>query len=234
VLRTLAEVNSYAYSTAKDALWINLYGSNQLTTKLLGKPLKVTQNTEYPWHGRVTIEIHECPPAEFALKLRLPGWADSPSLRVPGLAEALKVEPNSYAEVRRRWKPGDIVELQLGMEPKLMESHPLVEETSDQVAIKCGPIVYCLESSELPEEIPMENVAISKDTKLRGPFASEVLQGVSVIEADAVLKSSPEWHNELYRPLKRAEETKLKVRFIPYYAWANRGPTEMTVWLPVN
>lgn len=234
VLRTLAEVNSYAYSTTKDALWINLYGSNQLATKLLGKPLKVTQSTDYPWNGRVKIEIHECPPGEFALKMRVPGWADSPSLRVSGSADARRIEPNSYAEVRRRWKPGDTVELQLGMEPKLMESHPLVEETTDQVAIKCGPIVYCLESPELPKGAQMEDVAISKDTKLRGPLVTDVLHGAGTIEADVVLKSSPEWRNELYRPLKRAEETKLKVRFIPYYAWANRGPTEMTVWLPMN
>jgi DUF1680 family protein len=234
VLRTIAEVNGYAYSTTKDALWINLYGSNQLATKLLRKPLKLTQSTEYPWNGRVRIEIYQCPSDEFALKLRIPGWADVPSLQVSGSADSLKAEPNSYAEVRRRWKPGDIIELHLGMTPKLMESHPLVEETSDQVAIKCGPLVYCLESAEFPKGVRMEDVAIAKGTKLRGPLASDLLQGVSVIEADVVVKSSPKWQHELYRPLKRAEETKLKVRFIPYYAWANRGPTEMTVWLPTN
>ncbi len=77
VLRTIAEVSGYAYSKTDDAIWINLYGGNKLATSLMDKPLKLTQQTNYPWDGRVRITIERCPASEFALKLRIPGWAES-------------------------------------------------------------------------------------------------------------------------------------------------------------
>jgi DUF1680 family protein len=180
----------------------------------------------------VRIQLEECPPDDFALKLRVPRWADKPSLRVSGSASDRKLEPDTYAEVRRRWKPGDVVELRLGMAPKFMESHPLVEETSRQVAIQRGPVVYCLESLELPKGVRIRDVAIAKGAELRHSFEPELLQGVGIVETDVVASSSSEWKQELYRPLSTASVKKMKVRLIPYFAWANRGKSEMSVWLP--
>jgi DUF1680 family protein len=165
---------------------------------------------------------------------RVPGWADEPSLRILGTASDRKLEPNTYAEVRQRWKPGDVVELRLGMMPKLMESHPLVEETKHQVAIQRGPIVYCLESQELPKGTHIHDVAIATDAKLRHSYEPELLDGVGVVATEVLLASSADWQQQLYRPLSTVNGKAMKIRFIPYYAWANRGPSEMTVWLPRN
>jgi len=234
VLRTIAEVNGYAYGKTDEAIWINLYGANQLSTAWQGQPLKITQSTDYPWDGRVRIHINECADEELTLRMRIPGWAKSPTLRTSWSEETRKAVPNTYTEIRRRWKPGDALELQLNLAPKLMESHPLVEETSNQVAVKCGPIVYCLESPELPEGVQIQDIAIAKAPNLQGVFDAALLGGVVVIEADALVKSSPKWKDELYRSIEPVSEKRIRVRFIPYYAWANRGPSEMSVWLPMR
>jgi DUF1680 family protein len=232
VLRTIAQVNGYAYGASEDAIWVNLYGANRLTTELFGKPLTLVQRTDYPWDCTVLVKIEECPPDEFALKLRVPDWADSPTMRVSGSGSSRKLVPNTYAEVRRHWKQGDVVELRLGMKPKFMESHPLVEEAKNQVSIKCGPIIYCLESRELPKGMHIQDVAIAKDAVLSYSFEPKLLEGVGVVETDIVTNSSPDWQDELYRPLATSSGNKMRVRFIPYFAWSNRGMSEMSVWLP--
>ena len=234
VLRTIAEVNGFAYSTSEDAVWINLYGGNALAMELNGKPLKLRQTTNYPWDGNVRIAVAECPAREFALKLRIPGWAESATIRVNGKAANMHATPGSYAEIRRRWKPGDVVELELPMPARLIEANPLVEEARNQVAIERGPIVYCLESPDLPNGVRVEDVSIPADAELVARFDPQLLGGVTVIETAAIVKPSGDWSDKLYRPLSRERQRGIRVRFIPYFAWSNRGASEMSVWLPVK
>jgi hypothetical protein len=255
VLRTIAEVNGYAYSKTEDAVWVNLYGGSTLSTTLSGKPLKLTQQTNYPWEGDIRVTFQECPDARFALKLRIPGWADGATIRVNGegvrhlfvggASEATErvrdkkvpdpfAAPATYAEIRRRWQPGDVVDLILPMPARLIEANPLVEETRNQVAIQRGPMVYCLESPDLPDGVRMPDVVVPADAKLTVRIDRDLLQGVAVIEADVLARPSGDWSGTLYRPLGRKRETTFRARFIPYYAWSNRGPSEMTVWLPLK
>jgi DUF1680 family protein len=234
VLRTIAEVGSYAYSKADDAIWINLYGSNRLSTRLGNHPLKLSQKTNYPWDGRVQITINECPAVEFSLNLRIPVWADQATIQVNGLAASTPAKPGTYAELRRTWKAGDVVELRLPMQVRLIEANPLVEETRNQVAIKRGPIVYCLESPDLPKDVRVSDVSIGADAKFSEQYDSDLLNGVTVIETQVSAKSTGDWDGKLYRTLGDGPERKIKGRFVPYYAWANRGKSEMTVWLPLK
>jgi DUF1680 family protein len=234
VLRTLAEVNGYAYSKSDDAIWINLYGDNSLSTALNNEPLKLTQQTDYPWDGQVRITIDAAPKRAFAMKLRIPGWAEAASIRVNGSTVDDKTDPATYAELRRRWQPGDVVELQLAMRARLIEANPLVEEVRNQVAIQRGPIVYCLESTDLPNGVRVQDVGIAADVKLAARFDSELLGGVTAIDANVVAKPSGNWQGKLYRPVQRATERAIRIRFVPYYTWSNRGPSEMSVWLPTN
>jgi DUF1680 family protein len=234
VLRTIAEVNGYAYSKTADAIWINLYGGSVLSTQLNGKPLKLTQQTNYPWDGRVQATIDECPTDEFSLKCRIPGWAESAALYVNGEPAGVNTVPATYAEIRRRWTAGDVVRLDLAMPPQLIEAHPLVEETLNQVAVKRGPIVYCLESCDLPKDVRLQDVRIAADSTLSDRYDGRLLSGVAVIEGTVVANRADSWGNSLYRPLRVDDEREFQARFIPYYAWANRTPSEMTVWLPLK
>ncbi len=234
VLRMIAEVNGYAYSMTDDAVWVNLYGGNKLATKLNGQPLVLEQVATYPWDGDVKITVEECPESEFALKMRIPGWAESAQLCVNGTAVEVPALPGTYAEITRRWKKGDVVELELPMPARLIEANPLVEETRNQVAIQRGPVVYCLESSDLPTDVRVQDVVISADAKLTAQFDSGMLKGVTVLEANVVARVSQDWKGTLYRPARDKEEKMILARFIPYYAWSNRGKSEMSVWLPVR
>jgi len=234
VLRTIAQVNAYAYSKSANAVWVNLYGGSVLSSDIGNQPLRLAQETDYPWDGRVRIMIEECPGSEFALMLRIPGWAESAQLSVNNTAVPMKLTLSSYAEVRRTWKPGDVIELVLPMPARMIEAHPLVEETRGQVAIMRGPLVYCLESTDLPGWGRVHDVVLPANTTLRAKYDPQLLQGVTVVEADAIVQRSANWNGELYRPLHRGLEERVNIKLIPYYAWGNRGPVEMTVWLPVR
>jgi uncharacterized protein len=234
VLRTIAEVSGLAYSTSKDTIWVNLYGGNELSTELNGKPLKLTQTTNYPWDGKIKIVVDECPTTEFALKLRIPGWAEGATIRVNGKQQGEAEAAGKYSEVRRLWKEGDTVELNLPMHARLIEANPLVEENRNQVAVERGPIVYCLESADLPEGVRVGDVSIPADAKLVARFEPQVLGGVTVIETTGVAHPSGDWSKQLYRPLERGKGREIPLRLIPYFAWSNRGPSEMSVWLPLD
>jgi DUF1680 family protein len=234
VLRTIAEVNGYAYSQTDRAIWVNLYGGNKLSATLNGKPLELSQSTEYPWGGRIRITVDRCPQTEFSLRLRIPGWADGATICINDSAAGVNPSPGTYAEIHRRWEPGDIIELNLPMPIRLMEANPLVEETLNQVAIQRGPIVYCLESHDLPSGVRVQDVAVPANANFTVRFDAELLQGVAVIAANFTVNASESWDGKLYRPLQARPGRHVKARLIPYYAWSNRGPSEMSVWLPVR
>ncbi len=230
VARTIAQVHTYAYGRSDRGVWVHLFGASALDTALPdGRKIKLKQETEYPWDGRVKITIGEVPEGEFSLFVRIPGWVDGATLRVND--KPVDAKPNSYAELRRVWKAGDAVELVLPLKPRLVESHPLVEETRNHLAVMRGPLVYCLESPDLPKGVTVSDVLLPRDAKLASRFEKAPFGGVAVIECKAETATGP-WGEQLYREFKPAESKSIDLKLIPYYAWANRGKSEMTVWLP--
>src|SRR5262249_15470401 len=235
VARTVAQASTYAYGRSDRGLWVHLYGGSSLDTDLPGKGrLKLTQKTEYPWDGKVTLTIDRAPEEEFSLFLRVPGWSKGATLRVNGRAEEEAPRSGTYAEVRRKWKAGDVVELDLPMPAVLLQAHPLVEEARNHVAVKRGPIVYCLESADLPTKVTVLTVAIPPAATFTPRFDRKLLGGVMVLEGKAQHNAEPAWGDELYREYRPAQSKAIDVKLIPYYAWGNRGPSEMTVWLPLG
>ena len=114
----------------------------------------------------------------------------------------------------------------------LMESHPLVEETRNQMAVMRGPLVYCLEDKDLPPGVAIENVRIERDAKWQVRHEANLLHGVTVLETQARVVSQTKDATALYRRVPAAKADSVLLRLIPYYAWCNRGVSEMTVWLP--
>lgn len=151
VVRTIAQVSNYAYSISDEGLWFNLYGGNEVNARLKdGSKLDINQETNYPWDGHITLTIKQAGPNPYSLFLRIPAWTNNAQVKVNAEVMNIDLSPGKYAELNRKWKKGDQVELVLPMEAQLVEANPLVEETRNQVAIKRGPVVYCLESSDLP------------------------------------------------------------------------------------
>ncbi len=235
LVRTVAESAVYAYAKSEDTIWVNLYGSGSVMVRLSGsQELKLTQQTEYPWNGRVRITISECGKNEFALRLRVPGWANGASVRINYQPVDVSAKPGSYLEIRRAWHAGDTIDLELPMTTRLMEANPLVEEDLNQVAVQRGPMVYCLESMDLPHGIKMNDVSIPANIRLGARYDQRLLGGIAVLEGKALARSNGSWTGKLYRELELAKSQSVAVRFIPYFVWANRGPSEMSVWLPLE
>jgi DUF1680 family protein len=234
LVRTIAESSDYSYGKSRDAVWVNLYGSSILNTRLdNGEIIKLEQETDYPWNGRVRIKILECGKKKFSLKLRIPGWAQGAGVRInDGLADN-SPKPQSYFEIRRQWHPGDFVDLNLPMPVRLIQANPLVEEDLNQLAIQRGPVVYCLESPDLPREVNISDVLIPTDIQLTTRYDRRLLDGVVILEGQALLRPPIDWTGKLYRDFKPEELRRFDVQFIPYCVWQNRGPSEMSVWLPM-
>ena len=168
------------------------------------------------------------------MRLRIPDWVEQPVLKINGQVSGGALKPGSYRELRRNWKTGDVVELDLPMPVVLMESHPLVEENRNQVAVMRGPIVYCLENKDLPQGVTMDNVRIARDAKWTVRHEPNFLNGVTVLETQARVVPQAKDAAALYRRVSAGKDDGFLLRMIPYYAWCNRGVGEMTVWLPTQ
>jgi hypothetical protein len=241
VVRIIAEAHNYVYSLSPETLWIHLYGANELDTEWTdGGRIKARMETDYPWDGAVKLTIQEAPDQPFAIRLRIPGWCapKGATLEVNGVAVEGPVTPGSYAEAKRAWKAGDTVELSLPMGIDLLEANPMVEETINQVAVRRGPLVYCLESNDLPEGVRIEDVALVNDARHRQfTLKREEVAGsrVVVVEVSAQQIKRETWQpGQLYRPVSASTPEEVRVTLVPYYAWGNRGDTEMMVWLPLR
>jgi len=234
LVRTLAEMGGYAYGKSSNAVWVNLYSGSTLTTTLGVAPLKLTQETEYPWNGRVRVTINECGSAPFALKLRIPGWAKGASARINLEPAAETSAAGTYFELSRAWKAGDVVELDIPMPVQRIEANPLVEETLGQVALKRGPVVYCLESADVPAGNCVMDMCVPEGADFLARYDQRMLGGVVTLDATLLAKPTGDWRGQLYREVKPADAKPVKARLIPYYAWGNRGKSEMSVWLRRN
>jgi DUF1680 family protein len=235
LVRTIAESADYAYAKTDDAIWVNLYGGSDLETQLAnGEKIKLSQETEYPWNGHVRIKIVDCGKKEFGLKLRIPNWANGASVRINNSPADFSPLLESYFEVKRTWNAGDFVDLELPMPVRLMQANPLVEEDINQVAIQRGPIVYCLESPDLPAGVKISDVFIPSDIKLASRYDSRLLAGVVVLEGKALTRQNDKWSNQLYRELRPDDFKPINIKLIPYSVWQNRGKSEMSVWLPLS
>lgn len=232
VTRTVAEVGNYAYNISKEGLYVNLYGSNQLKTKSLnGEEIEIEQQTNYPWDGKITLKIVKAPKDLQNFFLRIPGWSQNAEVSINNSKITDRIVSGTYLKLNQKWKKGDVIELNLPMPVELMEANPLVEEVKNQVAVKRGPLVYCLESDQLPAKISVNDVALN----LKSNFATNNFtlnnRNLVSIDAEAVINSNNSWNKSLYKPLSSKDATAVQVKLIPYFAWGNKGKGEMTVWM---
>lgn len=233
-VRTIAEVQNYMYSFSDSALYVTMYGANKLSTKLSdGSSLVLEQQTNYPWSGQVKLVIKEAPAYTYSIQMRVPGWCNSANFKINGVAVGGATTPSIFLDIRKKWKAGDVIEWNMDMPVVLIESNPLVEETRNQVAVKRGPLVYCLESADLNASQKVVDIVIPASTKWKTvPFTIGTAK-LTALEGEVALLQSNKWKNQLYREVNTTTAP-VKVRLIPYYAWANRGQTDMSVWLPLK
>ncbi|WP_404309829.1 glycoside hydrolase family 127 protein [Neorhodopirellula lusitana] len=232
LVRTIAKISGWAYSLTSNGVAVNLFGGNRLDTQLTdSSEFKLRQESGYPWDGDVKLTIDACKQDPFEILMRIPGWAERCTLLVNGEDAGVETKPGAFARIHRAWKSGDTIELKLPMNATLMNGHPLIEETRNQTAIKVGPLVYCLESPDLPAGVRTLDVYVPSDIQLDKQNDPSVLDGITTLTGNVQVKSDE--RSSMYGPIGKPEWQSTPVRFVPYYAWSNRGDAEMTVWLPV-
>jgi uncharacterized protein len=205
---------------------VNLYVRSRATARLKGETFAVAQETDYPWSGAVRVKISKAPAAETALHLRIPGWSESAEFRV----NAKPVKPaidKGYATLDRHWAEGDTVEVAFPMEVQRIEANPRVAEDRGRVALRRGPMIYCLEQADQP--VDLDRLVLAGNAKFESHFEAGLLGGVSVITGTAMAKPAVNWDDALYHPLRGG--TPATFRAVPYAAWGNRGPGKMAVWI---
>ncbi|MVT10530.1 aceric acid hydrolase [Chitinophaga tropicalis] len=233
-VRTIAEVSSYMYSIAEDGLYVDMYGGNVLSTTLKdGTPVQLDQQTDYPWSGNISLLLKKAPAKETTIFLRIPGWCKKATLSVNGEPVKGELISGTYTKLKRQWKTGDRISLTLEMPATLIEANPLVEENRNQVAVKRGPLVYCIESADLKQGQNLADIIVPASASLR-PVAMKIdNSNVIALEGEVKLLQHNNWKNTLYRELNTTS-VPVRVKWIPYYSWANRGRSDMSVWLPVS
>jgi DUF1680 family protein len=162
--------------------------------------------------------------------MRIPGWCKKATLTVNGKPVAVTAKAAQYAEINRTWKAGDVIELDLSMPVTLIESNPLVEETRNQMAVKRGPIVYCLESTDLPKGTNVFDIALPVKNDLKPVFTTISKSKIATLQGTGLLQPKTDWSKALYKEV-RTSATPVKITMVPYYAWGNRGKSDMTVWI---
>ena len=230
VTRTLAALGGYAYAASADSLYVNLYiqGSAQAKVGDTTVALKVT--TEYPWDGKVVLELTPEARAKFALRLRVPGWCHNASVVVNRHKVKAPVVQRGYLVLDREWKRGDRVELDLPMPIERVAANPHVKADHGLLAIQRGPIVYCLEQCD--QAGPLAALGLPLETELKAAREPGLFGGVVTITGEGRAASEQQWRRTLYQPAASACRAALKA--IPYYTWDNRQPGPMKVWLPVS
>lgn len=232
VHRTLASLPGYLYSLSDETVYVHFYASSKLRTQLPdGQAVQLQVQTDYPWSGEVLLRPSA---GRYRLALRIPAWASGAELRVNG--ESVDVAPGSYAVVQREWRDDNTVDLSLPMPIELIRANPRIEEDRSSGAIRRGPVVFCVEQVDAPGVNLMDLYLPQHIGGLRAAYEPSVLGGVVTIMGSALVDTGAREQQPLYVPASQytpPQWREVGVRWIPYYAWANRGAGAMKVWLPL-
>lgn len=235
ISRTLATLPGYCYTTSDEGVWVHLYASNQADLILPnGKQIKISQQTDYPWSGNIRFAIQTA--EKFSLFLRKPGWCKKDvNITINGRVIQPQISSKNYMIVDREWQIDDILELVIPMAVQKISSHPFVIENQGRVALMRGPIVYCLENVDHSADVRL--ISLPSTNELTDRYHPELLGGVVALHGEGrIMTDKLEWDQELYKPLgsylPRSHQA-VPIMAIPYYAWANREPGAMQVWIPV-
>jgi len=239
VERMLASLPGYVYSTSPEGIWVHIFDNSELNWRLdNGRTVRVVQETRYPWEGKVTLTVSPESSAEFALFLRVPGWCAQPKVLVNG-QPAGEARSGAYCHVQRAWQAGDTVTLDLPMPIVAMTSDPRVYENRGRVALTRGPLVYCLESVD-NKDVDVVSARLSIDPKtasdqITKAHKADLLGGVTELTVPGSWLDYSATSGPLYRPANPSGTPAVRtvrLRAVPYYAWANRGDSRMIVWIP--
>ncbi|WP_114558748.1 glycoside hydrolase family 127 protein [Desertihabitans aurantiacus] len=232
IARTLAQLHGYVASVSPAGVAVHLYGDADIRAVLPdGDGLELRLRSRFPWEEGAELDVEAVHGAGLPVRLRIPAWCTGATVSVDGVAVE-DVRAGREVVLERDWRPGTRIRVGLPMPVRVQRSHRLAEEIQNQVAVTRGPLVYCLESTDLPPGVRLEQVALRRDVRLT-PVAEEVAgHPVVTLHGEGVLLPLP-GDDALYTDVEQDALGRVQLRLVPYFTWGNRGPSEMSVWLPV-
>jgi len=229
IARLLASLGQYIYSVSKKSIYVHLYAAGEAKMDVSGKSVTLKQKTNYPWEGSVALTIDPEVEAIFEVALRLPAWCQKASVKVNGKRFVVKGNvKKGYIRIPRSWKKGDQVELDLEMPVERIESHPSVRHNCGTIALKRGPMVYCIEEVDNGADI----ADLRLPRKSRFSLVSKKIsdEKVPFVTAKGYRREKRVWTGKLYEPVQTPLR-EVRIKAVPYFLWNNRGNGEMRVWI---
>jgi uncharacterized protein len=237
--RFMPSIPGYVYAQNKNDLFVNLFVSNTANMSLPAGKVQLVQTTDYPWSGDIAVAVNPAKSTSFALHIRVPGWAQQQP--VPGdlyryannsqqpvmvTLNGKKVQyamVNGYAVFKRTWKKGDVIKMILPLEAQKILANEKVKDDKGRFAFQRGPIVYCLEGPD-NKDSSVQNIIIDKNAAVEAVYDKNTLNGIVKLTTRGTSTRRQVNSDELLK-------TEQQVNAIPYYSWANRGPSDMEVWI---
>jgi hypothetical protein len=233
---------NYIYAQKDDKIYINLFVPSSTTFDIENKKIEITQKSDMPWNGNISLTVEPEKPVKSSLFIRIPGWAsenpvpgnlysflEKPSSKPVFKVNGEEVNPkfeNGYAVISKTWQPGDWVEIGFPFEIRKIKANEKIEDDRGKMALQLGPLVYCAEWPDYSDP-DILSLILPENTSLTAEFQPALLGGINVISGNAEGAEKVEGSAEI-------KTTTRKFTAIPYYSWAHRGQGQMAVWIPTT
>lgn len=234
VMRLLSSLGHYLATVDAAGVQIHQFATAHLDLRIHDQATKIAVATNYPWEGSIAATVQEGPAEPWQLSLRLPRWCQGHAVTLNGEPITPMLAANGYLQIERRWQPGDVLRLELHMEPLFLAPHPRIDAVRGCVALQCGPLLYCFESQDQPDGVELSEVQVVAEAEMV-ETAVPPFENMQLIRVSGQMNRAA-WGDALYRPLANLPTTAadpVNLTAIPYFAWGNRGMKSMRVWLPL-
>ncbi len=239
VCRMLPAIPGYMYAQNNENIYVNLFAASTASLKINNKEVQIIQENNYPWDGNLKFKIKVKAALQFNIFIRLPGWAQNEA--IPSNLYTFENNSNSkivikingeivnytiekgYAVLQKKWDSNDVIEMELPMEIQRVSTNDKVKNNKRKVALQRGPIMYCAEWAD--NNGITSNIILPKDVKFETVFKPTMLNGIAILQTKATVV-------EVDGNANAVSTTTKPFIAIPYFAWANRGKGEMTIWFP--
>jgi uncharacterized protein len=233
VMRLLASLQHYVATGGPDGVQVHQYVAGSIVHAVDDGSVRLSIETAQPWEGDVRVRVEEAPGSAWVLQLRIPAWADGARVRV-GSGRERVARPGEVVRLRRRWRAGDSVGLELPMAPRFVEAHPRVEAVRGQVVLERGPLVYCWEAADQAAGVDVVEAAVDVGAPIEPEWRTATLGGALCLRVQGSAAEARD-DGPLYRRARvrvGASGRPVELVALPYYLWANRGKGAMRVWIP--
>jgi uncharacterized protein len=237
VQRLLASLDQYLYAVKDDTVWVNLFAESTMNHALPGgAKLSLTQTTDFPVSGKITLRVRLDRPAEFLLKVRLPEWTQNTprSVSVNDSPVSLRAGAGYYVDMKRQWRDGDHVQVSFDMPVRYVRSHPRNPHNNGKLVLARGPVVYALESQDHPG-VDIFDIRLNTNGKFTTEYKPNLLGGIVLVKGQGFLLDAAPWERQPYQdymPWSKSQLKPIEITAIPYYAVFNRGYRSMMTAVP--